>query len=80
MIIVNQSEDTIVNFKNITSLNIERVNAEYCIKCNFVNGGNITLGEYRTKERAEIILTAICKEYIMGKENNINSFYGMPED
>ena len=74
MIIVNQSEDTIVNFKNITSLNIERVNAEYCIKCNFVNGKNITLGEYEAKERAEIILTAICKEYI------INSFYGMPEE
>lgn len=62
MIIVSQGKGFIVNFKNIHSIGVDKVNGEYHI--NFVVGsGDGTLGQYDTKERAKEVLEEIVKLY-----------------
>lgn len=75
MIIVSQDKDFIVNFKNIHSIGVDKVNGEYHI--NFVVGsGDGTLGQYATKERAKEVLQEIIERY---REINTNTVYEMPE-
>lgn len=82
MIIVSQDKTKIVNFDNLTQIYITQDEEEtlYFIRYETVDSLYDDLGEYKTKERAETILSAIGKEYIMGREMSFNSFYGMPEE
>ena len=63
MIIVSQNKDKIVNFDNITFLDIDKSNGMYIVKCNVINENRIYLGEYVTEERAKEILQEIIKQY-----------------
>lgn len=63
MIIVSQNKDKIVNFDNITFLDIDKSNGMYIVKCNVINENRIYLGEYVTEERAKEVLQEIIKSY-----------------
>ena len=82
MIIVSQDKTKIVNFDNLTQIYITQDEEEtaYFIRFETVDSLYEDLGEYATEERAETILSAIGKEYIMGKEMSFNSFYEMPKE
>ena len=82
MVIVSQNKDFIVNFKNIHSIGVDKVNGAYNI--NFVVGsGDDTLGEYATEERAKQVLQEMLKVYKQQTDKyhftEVNNIYEMPE-
>ena len=76
MIIVSQDKNKIVNFDNITFLDIDKSNGMYIVKCNTINENRVYLGEYATEEKAREILGEIAKvyQYYKGKTYTIGDY------
>lgn len=76
MIIVSQDKEKIVNFDNIFYIDYYMINGTYEIDANTdIDKDSVTLGYYKTKERAKEVLQEIvtdyvneCKRFLMPKE------------
>lgn len=64
MLIISQNKNRIINFDNITDINIEFINSDYKLRASFVGEvGSFNIGNYETEERAKEILQDIIKVY-----------------
>lgn len=91
MIIVSQDKKTIVNFKQICVLGINKDNPnEIGLKTTRdIDDNGIIVGKYSTQERAKEVLQEIIESYKHGKTNCMigenemqenENVYEMPED
>ena len=64
MIIVSQDKERIINFKNITDIDIEFIHSDYELRASFVGEvGSFNIGNYETEERAKEVLQEIVSKY-----------------
>lgn len=64
MIIVSQDKKRIVNFKNITDINIEFIHSDYELRVSFIGEcESFNIGNYEEEERAKEVLQEIYKNY-----------------
>lgn len=64
MLIVSQNKKRIINFDNITDINVEFIHGDYELRASFVGErGSFNIGNYETEERAKEILQEIIKKY-----------------
>ena len=61
MIIVSQDKNSVVNYDNVEIIGIDRNNKKQ-IACGFAEG-SMSLGEYKTEERAKEVLQEIVSKY-----------------
>ena len=89
MIIVSQDKKRIVNFKNITDINIEFIHSDYELRASFIGEcESFNIGNYGEKERAKEVLQEIVETYKGCNESALSTGYGyvknrvyeMPED
>lgn len=88
MIIVSQDKKRIINFKNITDINIEFIHSDYELRASFIGEcESFNIGNYEEEERAKEVLQEIITRYQnwenmkMGQPSGICSpVYKMPED
>lgn len=88
MIIVSQDKKRIINFKNITDINIEFIHSDYELRASFIGEcENFNIGNYEEEERAKEVLQEIITRYQnwenmkMGQPSGICSpVYEIPED
>jgi len=64
MIIVSQDKKRIINFKNITDINIEFIHSDYELRASFIGEcESFNIGNYEEEERAKEVLAEIIKSY-----------------
>lgn len=64
MIIVSQDKKRIINFKNITDINIEFIHSDYELRASFIGEcESFNIGNYEEEERAKEILQEIVTRY-----------------
>lgn len=64
MIIVSQDKKRIINFKNITDINIEFIHSDYELRASFIGEcESFNIGNYEKEERAKEVLQEIYKNY-----------------
>lgn len=92
MIIVSQDKKRIINFKNITDINIEFIHSDYELRASFIGEcESFNIGNYEEEERAKEVLKEITRQYENSMEKlgrttiSLISFqdefvYRMPED
>lgn len=88
MIIVSQDKKRIINFKNITDINIEFIHSDYELRASFIGEcESFNIGNYEEEERAKEVLQEIITRYEnwenmkMGQPSGICSpVYEMPGD
>lgn len=88
MIIVSQDKKRIINFKNITDINIEFIHSDYELRASFIGEcESFNIGNYEEEERAKEVLQEIITRYQnwenmkMGQPSGICSpVYEIPED
>lgn len=71
MIIVNQREDTIINFTNVISIYVKEKDVQVLMNC---IEDALILGKYATEKRAKEVLQEIIERYT----NWNNLVYGQP--
>lgn len=89
MIIVSQDKKRIVNFKNITDINIEFIHSDYELRASFIGEcESFNIGNYEAEERAKEVLQEIVETYEGCNASAVSTGYGyvknrvyeMPED
>ena len=89
MIIVSQDKDVIINFDNIANLVVIENNIVSI--CNVEETTGITIGKYKTEERAKEVLQEIVRLYrrcqqVIGERGGVANFiyppkvYEMPKE
>lgn len=64
MIIVSQDKKRIINFKNITDINIEFIHSDYELRASFIGEcESFNIGNYEEEERAKEVLQEITRQY-----------------
>lgn len=64
MIIVSQDKKRIINFKNITDINIEFIHSDYELRASFIGEcESFNIGNYEEEERAKEVLQEITQKY-----------------
>ena len=75
MIIVSQDKKRIINFKNITDINIEFIHSDYELRVSFIGEcESFNIGNYEEEERAKEVLQEIVTRY----KNWANMKVGQP--
>lgn len=75
MIIVSQDKKRIINFKNITDINIEFIHSDYELRASFIGEcESFNIGNYEEEERAKEVLQEIVTRY----KNWANMKVGQP--
>jgi len=84
MIIVSQDKKRIINFKNITDINIEFIHSDYELRVSFIGEcESFNIGNYEEEERAKEVLAEIINMYKFNRCEAVgqkNTVYKMPED
>ena len=83
MIIINQDNDTIVNFSNIEAIEItyplERDNGKFVLTANSIMDNQYTLAEYEKEERAREVLLML--ETILASTGDLEKeYFLMPKE
>ena len=61
MIIISQDKNVIINFDNVTGIQLDEDDKQIGIQ--LVNDDSLIIGEYDTKERAKKVLAEIIERY-----------------
>ena len=78
MIIVSQEKNSIINFNNISSIELNEFEDEgWIIKCNIIDNSYINLAIYKTKERAKEVLQEIVDFYEISERYECSSNSGL---
>lgn len=88
MIIVSQDKKRIINFKNITDINIEFIHSDYELRASFIGEcESFNIGNYEEEERAKEVLQEIVTRYKNWENMKVGQpsgvclpVYEMPED